>query len=51
MDSGANRKWSTEETCKLTELYREYSLLWDPTCIDYKINLKKQMLLKQLETY
>ena len=48
MDSGANGKWSTEETCKLIELYREYSLLWDPTCIYYKNKFKKADAFKAI---
>ena len=30
------RLWSKEETCKLIELYRQYSVVWDPSYMDYK---------------
>jgi len=33
--------WSKEETCKLIELYREYSVLWDPSCTDEEQIKKK----------
>jgi hypothetical protein len=47
MESGSIRKWSTEETSRLIEMYREYSLLWDPSCVDYKNRFKKVDALKE----
>jgi hypothetical protein len=38
---------STEETCKFTEIYREYSLLWDPSCVNYKNRFKRMDALKE----
>jgi hypothetical protein len=47
MESGSIRKWSREETCRLIEMYCEYSLLWDPSCVDYKNRFKKVDVLKE----
>ena len=41
------RMWIKEETCNLIELYREYSVLWGPSCMDYKNKFKKMAALKQ----
>nr|CAH7743842.1 unnamed protein product [Callosobruchus chinensis]CAH7762688.1 unnamed protein product [Callosobruchus chinensis] len=43
-----DKKWNTENTCKLIELYREHSILWDPKNKDYKNRYKKADALKEI---
>nr|CAH7739627.1 unnamed protein product [Callosobruchus chinensis] len=43
-----DKKWNTENTCKLIELYREHSILWDPKNKDYKNRYKKADALKKI---
>lgn len=42
------KKWSTENTCKLIELYREHPLLWDPKHKEYKNRFKKADAIKEI---
>nr|XP_023028610.1 uncharacterized protein LOC111516713 [Leptinotarsa decemlineata] len=42
------KKWNTENTYKLIELYREHPLLWDPKNKDYKNRYKKADALKEI---
>jgi hypothetical protein len=42
----SKKKWNTEDTYKLIELYRESPLLWDTTNFKYKNNFKKADALK-----
>lgn len=40
------KKWNIEDTCKLIELYRESTILWDASSPNYKNKFKKADALK-----
>lgn len=44
----SKKKWNTEDTCKLIELYRESPILWDATNLNYKNKFKKADALKEI---
>lgn len=46
--SKPNKVWSTTDTCKLIELYRESPVLLDARCPDYKNRYKKADALLEL---
>ncbi|XP_016657000.1 uncharacterized protein LOC107882709 [Acyrthosiphon pisum] len=42
------KKWTTEETCKLIELYRESPILWDAKNLNHKNKFKTADALKEI---
>lgn len=48
MVKNVKKSWSTAETCKLIEPYREVPLLWNTKDINYKNKFKKSDALKEI---